>query len=164
MEKEKSKIPENFTLQMAIMDTLPVIFFCVALVIMTHRFNNPLFLTGGTIVVLAGALKVIWKLIIAIKKQNIYIFNYQLHILMPIGFILMLIAVIFNFTKIFTNYFFDRISSFPTLLFFIMGILCMIKMALLAKNTDNDNAKANWVEQGINSLGQACFLLGILFF
>lgn len=63
MTKEKQSravpgpVPEGFTLSMALVDCLPVLFFIISSAILATRFNSRPFRAGVLLVILAGALK-----------------------------------------------------------------------------------------------------------
>ncbi|MDD6258741.1 MAG: hypothetical protein PUA69_05770 [Erysipelotrichaceae bacterium] len=161
-ESIKKDIPEGFTLSMAFMDCLPVLFFSISAGILSSRFDSVLFLTGAVIVIIAGALKVCWKFILALLKKDISFFNKQMRYLMPLGFLLMISGLIINQDKWSLSIVIKHILSFPSWLFFLTGIAGMICMSYYAKHLDGRNAKNNWKEQGVNALAQLCFMIGIL--
>ena len=51
----KDTIPENFTLSLALVDALPVLFFGGSMILIGLLFGNPLFLIGATLCFWAGA-------------------------------------------------------------------------------------------------------------
>ena len=53
---EKNNIPEGFTLSMALMDALPVIFFGGTLFATYGIFPDPLYLCGALLIWIAGVL------------------------------------------------------------------------------------------------------------
>ena len=57
----KDTIPENFTLSLALVDALPVLFFGGSMILIGLLFGNPLFLIGATLCFWAGAAKVLWN-------------------------------------------------------------------------------------------------------
>jgi hypothetical protein len=84
--------------------------------------------------------------------------------MMASGFLLLLVSVLLNITKINWAGVCTAIISFPSLLFFIAWIGLMGFMGWFRKHKfSNDDAKANWTAQIINAIGQTCLLLGILF-
>ena len=68
-------IPEGFTLSMALMDCLPVAFFCVGAGVLATRFDSTLFHVGVALVVLAGSLKVCWKLVLSLARRDVRFLN-----------------------------------------------------------------------------------------
>lgn len=99
MDKEKQSrtvpgpVPEGFTLFMALVDCLPVLFFSVSSAILAARFNSRLFQTGVLLVILAGALKAGWKFVIALRHRDLRFLNKQMRYLMPAGFLLIILAL-----------------------------------------------------------------------
>ena len=62
---------EKFTWQLAIVDVLPVLFFCIAVVVLGLKLQSIVFFTGAVICILAGAWKVLWKFLIALVDKDI---------------------------------------------------------------------------------------------
>lgn len=85
-QRIKKQSDLNFSLSLALFDTLPVIFFCLGMLLIASRFHNVFFLIGIILCTLAGCGKVLWKILIASSGYNIYLLNRQLRILMPLGF------------------------------------------------------------------------------
>lgn len=60
MDKEKQNrtfpepVPEDFTLSMALVDCLPILFFSISSAILAARFDSRLFRAGVLLVILAG--------------------------------------------------------------------------------------------------------------
>ena len=88
--ERKDSVPKGFTLSMALMDCLPVLFFTISAIFIALHFPSLLFLIGIFFVILAGLLKVSWKLIIALAHRDIRFFNIQLRYLMPLGFLIVI--------------------------------------------------------------------------
>lgn len=85
---------EKFTWQLAIVDVLPVLFFCIAVVVLGLKLQSIAFFTGAVICILAGAGKVLWKFLIALVDKDIKLLGVQLRYLMPIGFTFIVIGSI----------------------------------------------------------------------
>ncbi len=152
----------GFTLSMAIVDCLPVLFFCVSSGILAYRFDSILFRIGITLVILAGALKAGWKFVIALMHRDIPFLSRQIRYLMPVGFILMISALFIDHSRWSIDIVIRHLTHIPAVFFFILGVLGLIFLAWLAKSQNNRDAKANWKEQIINSFSQCCIMLGIL--
>jgi len=60
---------EGFTLGLALVDAIPVLSFGISMLIIASRFDNPLFLIGAALSVLAGCCKVAWKLVLGLTKK-----------------------------------------------------------------------------------------------
>lgn len=155
---------EGFTLALALVDAIPVLSFGISMVIIADRFDSNIFKCGAIMSVLAGCMKVAWKLILGIWKKDVRWLNKRFASMMASGFLMMLIAIIFNFSKISWAGVGAAIVSLPSLLFFIAWIGLMGFMGWFRKHKfQNDDAKSNWTAQIINAIGQTCLLLGILF-
>lgn len=159
----KDIIPEGFTIPLVLVDALPVIFFAATMIIISLLFASPLFLFGAILCFYAGAAKVLWKLIVVLNKKNIWWLFMQMRIVMPIGFLLMLLALITNHSSINGGMILTSVLSMPSVIFFVIGIIGMILMIIFAFCLDSSDAKSNWIEQLTNGLAQACFFLGTLF-
>ena len=66
-----SAVPEGFSLAMAIVDCMPVLFFSISSAILAMRFDSILFRIGVTLVIIAGALKAGWKFVIALVHKDV---------------------------------------------------------------------------------------------
>lgn len=159
----KDIIPGGFTIPLVLVDALPVIFFAATMIIISLLFSSPLFLFGAILCFYAGAAKVLWKLIVVVNKKNIWWLFMQMRIVMPIGFLLMLIALIVNHSSISGGAILAAVLSIPSVIFFAIGVVGMILMMVFAFRLDSSDAKSNWIEQLTNGLAQACFFLGTLF-
>ena len=83
---------------------------------------------------------------------------------MPSGFLLMLLALVIACLEGEANLLgvLRACLGFPSVLFFIPGILGLVAMTIYVKCHDKSDAKNNWIEQLTNSFAQLMFLLGIL--
>lgn len=52
--------------------------------------------------------------------------------------------------------------SFPSVVFFTIGIIGMAAMSIFAKKLDGTDPKSNWIEQITNTIAQAAFFIGLL--
>lgn len=158
----KDTLPEDFTLGLAIVDALPVLLFGGSIIFVGLRFGSILFLIGAALCFWAGAAKVLWKIIVAARKKNIWWLFLQMRIAMPIGFALMLFAVILNLKAISLTAVLAAIISMPSVIFFAVGVLGMALMGIFAAKLDSADVRSNWIEQLTNTAAQAAFLVGIL--
>ena len=155
---------EGFTVALALVDAIPVLSFGISMVIIAGRFDSPLFMVGAALSVLAGCMKVAWKLVLGIKKKDLRWLNKPFVPMQAGGFLLMLISFIIGFGRISWSAVGAALLSLPSLLFFIAWLALMGVMAWFRKaKFQNDDAKSNWTAQIINAVGQTCLLLGILF-
>ena len=158
----KDVIPEGFTITLALVDALPVLFFCASMIVISRFFVSPLFLIGALLCFFAGAAKVLWKVIVVLKKKNIWFLFLQMRILMPIGFALMGISLVVKHSEISLGGIGAAFMSMPSMIFFLIGILGMVLMMVFAAKLDSSDVKANWIEQLTNAIAQAAFFVGLL--
>ena len=155
---------EGFTVGLALVDAIPVLSFGISMLIISSRFQSPLFLIGAILGVLGGCCKVAWKMVLGILKKDMRWLNKPFVPMMASGFLLLLLSVLLNLTKINWPSVGAAIIGLPSILFFIAWIGLMGSMAWYRKHKfSNDDAHSNWTAQIINAIGQTCLLLGILF-
>ncbi|MDO4501435.1 MAG: hypothetical protein Q4B60_09240 [Erysipelotrichaceae bacterium] len=154
----KNTIPEDFTLALALVDGLPVIFFAINMIIIGIKFKSFLFVFGALLCTFAGLAKVFWKIIVALKKKNIWFLFIQMRITMPLGFLIILLSLIFNYKRINLSV----VLRFPACVFFLIGIIGMCLMGYFALKLDNSDLKSNWIEQITNTFAQLALLIGTL--
>ena len=158
----KESLPDDFTLSLVIVDSLPVIVFSISMLCLYQKFPSMIYLLGAVLCTLAGLLKVLWKLVVVLWKRNIYFCYIQLRYLMPIGFFLILLSLAIDRKMIHLTDLIKQISQFPNCLCYIMFVASMILMGIFAKKLDPEKVRSNWIEQLTNLFGQICLLLGIL--
>lgn len=158
----KDTIPEDFTLSLAMVDALPVLFFGCSMVLIGMLFGSPLFLIGAALCFWAGAAKVIWKIIVVKKKKNVWWMFLQMRIVMPLGFALMILAVILRWKTIVPSAVLEAVLSFRSVVFFVIGIIGMVMMGVFAAKLDSSDVRSNWIEQLTNAVAQASVFIGIL--
>ena len=159
----KDTIPENFTLSLALVDAIPVLCFGGSMILIGLLFGRPLFLMGAALCFWAGAAKVLWKILVVTKKKNIWWLFLQMRIAMPLGFAMMLLAVILNRNAIDLSAALAAVISLPSVLFFAVGVIGMVMMGVFAAKLDSADVRANWIEQLTNAIAQAAIFTGILF-
>jgi len=159
----KDTVPEDFTLGLVLVDALPVLFFGASMILLGVMFSSVLFMIGAIACFYAGACKVLWKLIVVLRKKNIWWMFMQMRIVMPLGFLCMPVALIVNRSRVNGAAMWAGITSLPSLIFFILGIAGMGLMFFFAFNLDSSDVKSNWIEQLTNGIAQCAFFLGILF-
>ena len=158
----KDTLPDDFTLSLAAVDSLPVLFFGASIILIGLMFKNPLFLIGAVLCFWAGAAKVLWKIIVVTEKKNIWWLFMQMRVVMPLGFTLMLLAVILSGSTIDMSEVFAAIVSMPSVIFFVIGIVGMTLMGIFAAKLDSSDLRSNWIEQLTNAAAQASVFAGIL--
>lgn len=162
MQQHKKNDLKEASLAMALVDTLPVILFSIGTFIIGISFRNPVFFIGAILCILAGTGKVLYKMILALKKKSIPWLSHQLRILMPSGFLLMLVSILLSYKKIPFGYITSSVLAFPGNALFGTGLVLMCIMMIFALKADSSSKKINWIEQSVNTVAQFSFLLGIL--
>ena len=162
MKVTKDTVPTDFSLSLALFDGLPVLFFAGSMIVISFLFSSKLFLVGSLLCLFAGLSKVIWKIIVVLKKKNIWFLFIQMRITMPIGLLLMVISVITNKNNINYGLIKNSILSLPSLIFFIIGVAGMIMMLVFGFVLDDSKKKNNWIEQITNAVAQLSFFIGLL--
>lgn len=157
-----TSVPEGFTLAMACVDCLPVLFFSISACVLALRFDSRLFRAGIFLVILAGALKAGWKFVIALLHRDIPFLSRQMRFLMPAGFLLVLISLFADRSRWSFTIVIRHITGMPSLIFFLCGIAGLVVLTCFIGNRNIRNAKANWKEQIINSISQFCIMMGIV--
>lgn len=160
--KDEQQIPAGFTLPMAVVDCLPVAFFAVSAISIAARFDSALFLVGALCAVAAGAMKAAWKFVLAIKKRDVPLLNRQFRVLMPAGFAVMAAALVVDRAKWSPAWVFSHLTAMPALGFLAVGVAGMFCMASFALHNDSRDAKANWREQIVNAVAQACVMMAVV--
>lgn len=150
------------TIPMTLVDALPVLFFCGSCLLVSSVFPSRIFLLGACSCLVAGMGKVVWKLLLAVRKINIRILNRQFRYLLPIGFFAMVAAVLINQKQVDLRGMVKAMEAAPAGFFFIIGVIGFMLMGILAWRME-ESVRANWIEQGVNTITQLSFFLGILF-
>ncbi|MBQ0038561.1 MAG: hypothetical protein KBS74_07830 [Clostridiales bacterium] len=158
----KDTVPEGFTMKMALVDALPVLFFGASMVVLSILFSDVLFLIGALLCLLAGAAKVLWKVIVVRRKKNIWWLFLQMRILMPIGFALMLLSVLIHAKSIDFARVWHAVTAFPPVICFAAGLIGMVLMGIFFVKLDSSDARSNWIEQVTNGLAQMAIFVGLL--
>ena len=153
---------EGFTLSLALVDAIPVLFFGASMIMVAARFRSPLFIAGAVISTLAGCCKVLWKLILGIWKKDVRWLNKPFVPMQATGFLLMLVSFLLGFGKINWAAVLGAVTGFPSILLFLLWIAMMGTMGWYRKNRFDNSAKANWAAQLINCVGQGALFFAIL--
>ena len=155
---------EGFTISLALVDAIPVLFFGASMILIAVRFNSPLFIIGAILSTLAGCCKVAWKLILATSRKDVKWLNKCFVPMQAAGWLLMIISFVLRFKKINWNGVLSAVTSLPSLILFILWIVMMGVMVWYRKTRfKNEDAKKNWTAQIINAVGQAALFFAILF-
>ena len=158
----KDIVPEGFSVSLALVDSIPVIFFGLTSIILGLSFSSITFIIGACITFLSGLIKVIWKIIVSTRKKNIWPLFIQMRIIMPIGFLIMVIGFIISCFNNDMNIFFNSLLNPICIIFLALGLVGMAMMVVFAIKLDSSNPKSNWIEQICNGISQACFFIGFL--
>lgn len=154
-------VPEGFTLALALVDALPVVFFCAAAIFAIIEIASPLFAAGAVLSAVGGAGKVCWKLVLALARRDVPFLSKQMRVTMPAGFLLMIVGALCSLAS--AGALAQRICVLPSLVFAIVWVACMGAMGYLASHRDQADARSNWIEQLVNAAGQACLLAAVAF-
>ena len=153
---------EGFCWQMAAMDALPVIFFGIAGIIINTRLLSLVFGIGVALCLIGGLGKVAWKLVIAFSGRDINFLFRQMRVIMPAGFILMIVGVITGSARIDWIAVIKSCVFSPAIILFAISIIALVMMIIFVGKLDPENARSNWIEQGTNCVAQGFFMLGVI--
>lgn len=157
----KDVVPEGFNIPMVLVDAIPVLFFGLSVFLLGAWASSLTLIIGGLVCTISGFIKVMWKLVVVISKRNAWPLFVQMRIFMPIGFLIMIIALFRCGLGIFSE-FFTLAIIMPQLIFFAIWLLSFILMTVFAIVLDASDPKSNWIEQITNSIGQIAFFIGML--
>lgn len=155
-----AEVPEGFTVTLALEDAVPVVLFCLATISMGRAIQSLLFVLGASIAFAAGALKVAWKLVMALGHRNIPLLSRQMRYVMPLGFLLMAIGLIVQRGA--AGALILRMLELPSLPFTLAWAALICLMVHFARTKDQLDSASNWKEQGTNSAAQLAFLVSVL--
>lgn len=153
-------VPEGFTLGLALFDAVPVVLFALAAITLGRRLQSPAFVAGAVLAFCGGAGKVAWKLVIALAHRNLPWLSKQMRVLMPAGFAAMVAGAIMSAGALVDVL--RGMVRLPSLAFALLWIACMVAMGHFARHRKQDDARSNWMEQGVNTAGQAALLVALL--
>ncbi len=159
----KDIVPEDFTLTLAAVDAVPVLFFGFSMILGSILFKSNLFFLGACLSLVAGICKVLWKIIVVVKKKNIWGLFTPMRTFMPIGLVLMIAGVVINRSKVNLMNYLAIATALPAAIFFLLGFVGMGCMLCFGLFLDNSKIKNNWLEQITNGLAQISFFIGLLF-
>ena len=151
----------SFSLSLALVDALPVLFFGVAAVALGVKLRSALFFLGAVICLLAGAGKVLWKLLIALRGRDVALLGAQLRYLMPLGFVLMIVGAVAADRTVVRSLLRAAVRM-PSAVCFAVTVVGLVGMILCARRFDRRDVRGNWIEQGINAVAQLGAMLGVL--
>ena len=151
---------ENFSIQLAIVDMLPVVLFGAAMAVLGRKLNSMIFTGGAVLCILSGCGKVLWKILLAVSRKDVKILGAQLRYVMPTGFLLMIIGAVMEHKA--AAELLHAAVQMPSVLFFAAALLGIAGMVLCAVKFDRYDVRGNWIEQILNALAQGCVLAAVL--
>ncbi len=162
---------DDYTVWLALFDAVPVILFMLSGLVIYSMFGSRLFMAGVLMSFAGGMCKVIWKLIAAVKKRNYALLTFLFHLLLPAGFILMMLSVVIPAAKqgasgvelrdSIAAQLWRSLTMQPAVWCFLAGFAGLCLMGYLSVRMD-DSARASWIEQSINTLAQLAILAGVI--
>lgn len=165
---------EGFTVGLALVDALPVIFFSASLVLIATALSGTgvtfwVVLIGAVLIALAGLCKVIWKLLLGLGVGDVKALNKLFVPFMASGFMISVVGAVIGTVAgvIKWKSVLGAVVSLPAIIFFVLGFLAMGLMGKMKSSTDresfNKDAKKNWIAQFTNAFAQAMIFVGIFF-
>jgi hypothetical protein len=190
----------NFTIPMALMDFVPVIFFGVTAVLLLRDLYNKMFkgayalLAAGSVnVFLAGFCKALWKLLYAAnicdfvaleqmfmpvnslgllfvglsligmlcwKRRDVILSAAPVAVTSSLPFIMMMVVGLGGLCTG-LSVLSVKMKKAPVMILFILSFVCAMAMGYMSSQ-DSTQAWVNWAEQSINTVSQACLMLGVI--
>lgn len=114
----KNTVPQGFSVPMALVDLISVVFFGLSAVRAGSLFRSVLFVAGAVICLISGVVKVLWKLIAAVSQKNVWPMFVQMRVLMPLGLLTMLLALAVDRTRLDGAAMLAGLTRFPACIFF----------------------------------------------
>ena len=145
------------------MDSIPVVAFRADMALLAKPLQSNLFLTGAVLSLLAGTCMVVCKLLLATVKKEVPWLKKMMPVGMSLGWILMIVGVMLNRSKVSFSYIWHAISTAPASIFFLLGLAFFVAFIAYFKTSFNaDSAKDNWIEEILNAGTQVCILIGVI--
>ena len=119
---------EGFTVALALVDAIPVLFFGASMILIAAGFSSPLFMIGAVLSTLAGCCKVAWKLILGTSKKDVKWLNKCFLPLMGAGWLLILISLIFIRNGAASTEWAKGLLAMPSILLLALWIILMAAM------------------------------------
>ena len=182
-----------FTVPMALTDYLPVLLFGISALLLCRDLKNKMtkgnfvcLVFGGCIGFLAGFLKALYKLLIALRVGAFEILNESFLPMQSAGLLLTGLAIVLMLALrkkaalmapltagcigmmvlglggmcAGLSVVAAKMKKKILIPVFILCFFCYMGMGYLAAKKDG-SAASNWIEQGVNTLGQILLLLGV---
>lgn len=191
----------NFSIPMALVDYIPVIFFGITMILLQRDLYNKMYkgayalFAAGTInVFCAGFLKATWKLLYAAGICDFQVLNTMFLPVQSIGFLLIGLGLVgmfcwqkrkaaalavappvFSGSMIFImlmvlglgclcaclSIIAAKMKKKGVIALFVLAFVCYMGMGYMSSQ-DSTSAIVNWIEQGINCVGQGLMVWGVL--
>ena len=148
----------EFSVVMGLVDFIPVILFAISMVLMQRDLYNKMpkyafacFAAGTINILIAGFVKALWKTLYAAGICDFQVLNTLFLPTQSLGFLLAGLGIILMLTN--RKKAALAVAAPPCFIVYMgMGYL---------GSRDNSTAAANWLEQGVNTLGQILLLIGV---
>ncbi|MBR4090594.1 MAG: hypothetical protein IKK28_06970, partial [Mogibacterium sp.] len=136
---------DDYTLGLALLDLMPVLLFLLSGLIMYSMYESPILLAGVLASFIGGFCKAVWKLIIVTVKKDCSGLTRAFRILMPSGFVLMILSVPAGGGAALAGLW-RSLTMMPAALLFAAGFALMCLMGYLGSHMDS-SAGSNWTEE-----------------
>lgn len=157
----KDIVPQDYSMELAIFDAVPVLLFGASGVLLFRMTNSILVFLGALICFLAGMLKVLWKVFVVTKKKNVWFLYEQMRYGMPLGFALILLGINIGLITGKSSRFFFVMGQPLPMLFFVFSIVGIFGMVVFSKKLDSVKGSTNWIEETCNTMAQGAFLISM---
>ena len=175
----------EFTVLMGLVDFIPVLLFAVSMVLMQRDLYNKMpkysfacFAAGTINILIAGFLKALWKTLYAAGLCDFQVLNTMFLPTQSLGFLLagaVAAPPVFSGSVVFISMMVLGLGAICSCLgilaarmkkkglipIFVLCFFTYMAMGYLGSR-DSNTASANWLEQGVNTLGQVLLLWGVL--
>lgn len=167
--KSGTEIQEGFSVGLALLDAVPVLFFALSGIIIGTACGNPIVIVGAVLMVVGGMSKVLWKLLQGLGVGNYPILNKIFVPCMGSGFLSMAVGIVISFIKksLTPKGVLKALVSFPAVLFFGIAVIAMGLMGKVkseqSREEFNKDSKKNWLAEVVNSVAQISLFAGLVF-
>lgn len=151
----------DYTIGLVLLDAVPVFLFLISGLIMFSMYDSYVLLAGVISCFLGGMAKVIWKLIVVVRRHDISFLTRAFRVLMLGGFGLMILSVLLRAGQGSLTGLVRALISVPACFFFIAGIIGMCVMGYLGSHMDS-SARSGWIEELTNTAAQTFILIGMV--
>jgi hypothetical protein len=157
---------------LAMLDLVPVVLFFILGILFYRKMAGVasaadpgfrmggFFLAGVLVCTVGGFCKVIWKFIIVLTGKDRTVLPKIFRIGMFGGFAVLVLASVFSGERFLTVL--HGMVSFPAVIFLAAGAAGMALMIVMSAKMEKESVRANWIEEGTNTLAQTMFLICLL--